>query len=424
MKYVFSLIDCNNFYASCERVFDPALKNRPIVILSNNDGCVIARSAEAKKIGIPMGAPEFKVRPLIREHNVAVRSSNYALYGDMSQRVMEAIRSVTPDLEVYSIDEAFALVHGGSPPEIQRKGKAIRRRVLKWTGLPVSVGMASSKTLAKIANETAKGNPSAGGVYWLNGQGRTEQCLRTVPVSDIWGVGRRYAWMLEREGIQTAWQLSRQPDHWVRSRMKVTGLRTVWELRGYPCLQMEESTDKRKGILSSRSFGKPVYDIGDLKEAVATFTARSAEKLRAQGSVASNLTVTLVTDKYEINGLPYQRAQTVHFTEPTAATPLLAGKASACVARLYQPGRKYKKAWVMLTGLVPQSEVQRNLFADNENSERHHRLMECLDGINARHGQRTLIPASTGIEQPWQMKQQFLSRRYTTRWDELPDVKL
>jgi DNA polymerase V len=423
MPSVFALIDCNNFYASCERVFDPSLKNRPVVILSNNDGCVIARSKEAKDLGIAMGVPEFKVRPLIRKHNVAVRSSNYALYGDMSSRVIETLQSITPNLEVYSIDEAFAGLYARSYEELVRKGVEVRKRVLQWTGIPVSVGIATTKTLAKIANETAKAVPGLDGVLCIGSKSKSEMLLKRTPVNEIWGVGRNYSTMLERNGILNAWQLSRMPDSWVRSKMKVTGLRTVWELRGRPCLEIEDGADKRKGILSSRSFGEPVYDLEKLNEAVATFTARAAEKLRAQKSVTSCLSVVLVSNKYEAPGMPYKFGKTVQLPNPTAATMQLSAVAAGCTYELFEPGRKYKKAWVMLTGLIPQAEIQHDLFHEDHYSAMDHRLMESLDEINARYGRRTLMPASTGIEQPWQMKQQYLSRRCTTRWDELMEVK-
>lgn len=424
MPFAYALIDCNNFYASCERVFDPALKNRPIVILSNNDGCVIARSKEAKDLDIPMGIPEFKVRPLIKKYNVAVRSSNYALYGDMSSRVIEVLRTVTSDIEVYSIDEAFAGILGRSQKEIEAIGERMRAKVFQWTGMPVSVGIAPTKTLAKIANEMAKAHESLDGVLYVKRADIIERMLKKTPVEDIWGVGRNYSSMLERQGVSTAWQLSKMPDSWVRSKMKVNGLRTVWELRGKPCLEIEESSTHRKGILSSRSFGKPVSDLGDLREAVSTFTARASEKLRAQGSVASNISVVLVTNKYDSPGMPYKFGKTVHLPNPSANTPLLMKKASACVEDLYDSNMVYKKAWVMLTGLIPECEVQADLFHAEMYSARDHRLMEIMDDINARYGKRTVISASTGISQEWQMKQQYLSPRYTTRWDELMKVKV
>jgi DNA polymerase V len=423
MPSAYALIDCNNFYASCERVFNPSFKNRPVVILSNNDGCVIARSKEAKELEIPMGIPEFKVRPLIKKFDIAVCSSNYALYGDMSQRVIETVQSLTPNIEVYSIDEAFAEIFGETHEEIEDMGRKIRKRIFQWTGMPVSVGIAGTKTLAKIANETAKEDESLNGVLYLSNCNHIEKTLKTIPAGDVWGIGRNYTLMLEKQGVRTAWDLRSLPDRKARRLMNVTGLRTVWELRGKPCLEIEQGRDKRKGILSSRSFGKPVYYMSELKEAVSTFTSRAAEKLRAQESVATNLSVVLVSDKYSAPGMPYKFGKTLVLANPTANTGILSYLSGLCVEELFNEGQKYKKAWVMLTGLIPGTEVQGDLFNGNHYSGKDYRLMESLDEINARFGRRTLMAASTGISQSWQMKQQYLSRRYTTRWDELMGVK-
>lgn len=424
MSTAYALIDCNNFYASCERVFDPTLKNRPLVILSNNDGCVIARSKEAKEMGVDMGVPEFKIRQLIHQNKIAVRSSNYALYGDMSNRVMESLRSLTPNIEVYSIDEAFAELSTQVIPTYHRYGKELRQRALRWTGMPVSVGIAPTKTLAKIANEAAKSNPETEGVLVLNDDVSIEKILRQTPVSDIWGVGRKYSLTLNRHGINTAWELSCQPDKWVRSVMNVTGLRTVLELRGTPCLQVDETTEPKKGILSSRSFGKPVTELFDIKEAVSSFTSRAAEKLRAQFCVASNMSVVLVTNKFENQSAKYKFGLEISLPNPTAYTPTLSELAGMCVDQLFVKGKRYKKAWVMLTGIIPQQEIQGSLFEENLYSKKQHSLMESMDGINAKYGKRTMSVAGSGIDQPWQMKQQYLSRRYTTNWDELMEVKV
>ncbi len=422
MPRAYSLIDCNNFYASCERVFEPSLRNRPVVILSNNDGCVIARSAEAKELDIPMGIPEFKVRPLISRKNIVVKSSNYALYGDMSNRVMETLRTITPNLEVYSIDEAFAEINTSSVKEFRQVGKKIVERVRRWTGLPVSVGIAPTKTLAKVANETAKKNLNYEGVLTISKKGQLKTILKQTPAADVWGIGRKYTKMLHRYGIESAWDLSQQPDSWVRSEMKVTGLRTVWELRGKPCLSIEHVSEPRKGILSSRSFGKPIKNVVQLQEAVSAFASRAAEKLRAQECLASNISVVLVTDKYRNPGQPYKFGADESIPNPTANTSKLAAMASAITERLFDSKKTYKKAWVMLTGIIPEQEVQADLFSQEKYSGKEHRLMESLDHINARFGKRSLLLASTGIEQKWQMKQQYLSKRYTTRWDELMEV--
>lgn len=422
----YALIDCNNFYASCERVFAPSLRDRPVVILSNNDGCVIARSGEAKELDIPMGIPEFKVRPMIKKYNVAMCSSNYALYGDMSRRVMETLQSCAPNIEVYSIDEAFAEISFNYMDSLKEYGHFIRRRVLKWTGIPVSVGIAPTKTLAKIANETAKKYRSLNGVLVLDQTGKTEKVLRNIPVGDIWGVGKNYSKFLMKHGIQSAYDLSRQPDSWIKQTMKVTGLRTVWELRGTPCLTVEQTSEPRKGILSSRSFGQPVNNKKDLKEAVSLFSSRAAEKLRSQQSVAGTITVTLVTNKYANPGARYKFSVTVNLPCATADTSTFAGVAEMVVDRLFDSSKIYKKAWVMLTGIVPENEIQANLFNTSGYTGKQHDLMECMDAVNARYGKQTMMVAGAGVgdNQSWKMKQEHLSPRYTTRWEELMEVQV
>lgn len=420
----YALIDCNNFYASCERVFDPTLQNRPVAILSNNDGCIIARSAEAKELEIQMGIPEFKIRPLITKHNVEVRSSNYALYGDMSRRVMETLQTCTPNLEVYSIDEAFAELSDSYMESLEVYGQFIRKRVLKWTGIPVSVGIAPTKTLAKIANETAKKYGSLNGVLVLDRPDKTEKVLRDVSVGNVWGIGRNYTKRLEKHGVQTAFELSQLPDTWVRQTLKITGLRTVWELRGKPCLTVEQTVEPRKGILSSRSFGQPVRNREDLYEAVTLFASQAAEKLRAQYSVASTISVTLETNKYANEGGQYKFGLSVSLPNATADTTVFSSVSKMAVNRLFCASKTYKKAWVMLTGIVPENEIQANLFSPNGYSSRKHKLMESMDTVNARYGKQTMGVAGAGVgeNQSWRMKQEHLSSRYTTRWDELMEV--
>jgi len=330
---------------------------------------------------------------------------------------------VTPNMEVYSIDEAFAEISGRDHQEIIEKGNEIRNKVLQWTGIPVSVGLARTKTLAKLANETAKSNKKLGGVMALRSKRDHRNLLKSTEIDDIWGVGRNYSKTLQKYGVYTAWDLIQQPDSWIRSKMKVTGLRTVWELRGHSCLEIEHAVDQRKGILSSRSFGRPVYELNDLVEAVSSFTERASEKLRKQSSLAGIVTVTLVTDKYSNPGLPYKFGLNVDLETPTADVTTLISVARKCAVQLFENGRKYKKAWVMLTGLVPDSEIQTGLFSEVDYSQPKKSLMESLDHINSKFGKRTLYSASTGIHQSWQMKQQFLSPKYTTRWDEILSVR-
>ncbi len=425
------MIDCNNFYASCERVFDPKLIGKPIVILSNNDGCVIARSEEAKEAGIEMGAPEFKYRKQFKEQGVVIRSSNYALYGDMSHRVMETLRYLTHDIEVYSIDEAFAELSTNIFPNLNEYGNLIRETIFKWTGLPVSVGIASTKTLAKVANHIAKKNPEHNGVFDFTTAPNKDELLESFPVNKIWGIGHGLTIRLNRFGIQNAFQLKQSINNkkWVRKQMAVTGLRTVLELNGKPCSGLSVGRDSRKGILSSRMFGKPLYDLESIQEALSTFTTRATEKLRAQDSVASCIQIQLIGDKYDNLRGKYKFSAYSPLQIPTAHTPTMIQIAKKLAEKVFEPGRKYKKASVMLTGIIPQSEVQMDLFDPELYTQKQHQLMECVDKINAKFGRNHAAFAATGLHKEgdhrnkWLMNQNYLSKRYTTRWDELMVVK-
>jgi DNA polymerase V len=424
-KSVYALIDCNNFYASCERVFDPKLRGEPIAILSNNDGCVIARSDEAKKAGVEMGVPEFKIRDLIKEKGIALKSSNYALYGDMSRRVMETLRHLTPKVEPYSIDEAFMEFPELIAKDLNHFGKEIKSAVKQWTGLPVSVGIASSKTLAKVANETAKSNPQYKGILNLVANPKLDYLLKETKLTDIWGIGAGLSQRLYKEGIQNAFQLKQQISRkeWVRSKLSVTGLRTVMELNGNPCLDVESVGDPRKGIMTSRSFGKAVTDYDDLSEAIAQFVSIAAEKLRAQNSVASLLHITLRTSKYSNYKSKYKYGIEFPLRMPTANTAHLIKCGHACLDKLYQHNLRYKKAAVMLTGILPESEVQQDLFSENHYTASEHNLMQKVDEINTKYGSETTHFASTGIEKSWQMKQEHLSPKYTTKWDDIAEIR-
>ena len=423
-KSVYALIDCNNFYASCERVFDPQLRGKPIAILSNNDGCIIARSDEAKKAGVEMGVPAFKIKNLIKEKNIVLKSSNYALYGDMSRRVMATLRHLTPKVEPYSIDEAFMEFPQLIAKDLDNFGKEIKTAVKRWTGLPVSVGIARSKTLAKIANETAKSNLQCNGTLNLVDNPRVDNLLKETQLTDIWGIGAGLSQRLHKEGIQNAFQLKKQitRKQWVRRKLSVTGLRTVMELNGDPCLDVEKAGDPRKGIMTSRSFGKAVTDYDDLSEAIAQFVSIAAEKLRAQNSVASLLHVTLRTNKYSDYKSKYKYGIEFPLRMPTANTSHLIKCGHACLDKLYKRDLRYKKAAIMLTGILPESEVQQDLFSKNQYTASEHNLMQKVDEINTKYGSETTHFASTGIEKSWQMKQEHLSPRYTTNWNELMEV--
>ncbi len=419
---LFAMVDCNNFYVSCERVFEPSLWGAPVVVLSNNDGCVIARSNEAKALGIAMGEPAFKRERFFRASGVRVFSSNYALYGDLSRRVMDILATFSPDLEIYSIDEAFLRIDGLPFRDAQAFARTIRETVTRWSGIPVSVGVAETKTLAKIANRTAKKDPACGGAYVLPAPGAERDILlEALDTRDIWGVGRRYAAMLARNGIHTARALRDAPDPFVRRTMTLTGLSTVFELRGKSVLALEDAPPAKKAICSSRSFGRPVTRLDELQESVSAYVSRAAEKLRAQRSVACRLTVFVQTNPHK-DEPQYSNGRDMALPHPTAHTPTLVRAARELGRGIYKPGYRYKKAGVLLTALEPAEGRQLPLFADGADDLTANALMDVLDRANAKWGRGTLQVAAAGLGRPWQMRQASKSPRYTTRWDELPEV--
>lgn len=412
---IFALVDCNNFYASCERVFNPKLNHRPVVVLSNNDGCVVARSNEAKALGIPMGIPEFKIRELIRKHQVAVFSSNYTLYGDMSQRVMDTLGTLCPDLEIYSIDEAFLSLCGFQSRNLSDYGRLIRTRVKQDTGIPVSVGIAPTKTLAKIAGDIAKKSES--GVFDLTGADR-KSILTKTEVADVWGIGRAHSHFLHSHGIMTALQLSEASDQFIRKHMGVVGLRLVLELRGVSCLELEQCPPPKKGITCSRSFGRSITQLHEMEEAVSSYTSRAAEKLRREKLSVSSLSVFLHTNQFK-DTAQYSNALTFTLPVATDSTPELIAAALEGIRKIWRDGFAYKKAGVMFLSLVPASQVQTSLF-DTTDRSRAKTLMATLDAINHRFGSGTLQYASSGISKEWKASFNHCSPAYTTRWDELP----
>jgi DNA polymerase V len=425
MKEVFALADCNNFYVSCERVFNPRLQDRPVIVLSNNDGCVVARSNEAKQLGIGMGVPAFEIAGLLKKHNVISLSSNYTLYADMSSRVMEVISTFTPQMEVYSIDEAFLnLVYpersrgAGTSSSLADYGHRMQQTVKKWTGIPVSVGIGNTKTLAKIANHISKRSAQADGVLDLTGAANLEEVLAEVPVEKVWGVGIRTTIKLKRAGITTAFDLSKADIGWIRSCFGVVGVRTVYELQGICCYQLEQNPPAQKSIIVSRMFGEPIEDIERLKEAAATYAARAGEKLREQKLAAGAMSVFVTTSRFIRNR--YFNSHTTEFAISTNDTTELIRAAVSSIDKLYRKNYQFKKCGVILTGLVPENRLQRGLF-DNAEREKSTRLMRTIDAINAKV-RSPVRWAAEGIDQPWQVKFKRRSKRYTTRWDELPVV--
>jgi len=418
MPPVFALVDCNNFYASCERLFNPKLAGQPIVVLSNNDGCVVARSNEAKALGIKMGVPEFQIRPLLRAHHVQVFSSNYRLYGDLSQRVMETLEQFSPDLEIYSIDEAFLSLVGFERRNLTDYGRQIRKTVKQWTGLPVSVGIAETKTLAKLANRVAKRTADTDGVFDLLACQDREALLNGVAVGDVWGIGPNYARLLTQQGITTAWQLREADEHWIRKHIGVVGVRVVSELRGRSCLALEDCPPPKQGITCSRAFGRSVCTLAEMEEAVSSYVSRAAEKLRGEGLAATVLTVFIMTNAFT-DEPHYRNSVTCELPMATDTTSELIRAGLKGLRRIYRDGYRYKKAGVMCTALVPASQVQPDLF-DQQDRPKSKRLMTALDAVNDRWGAGTLQYAASGLTKAWQTHCHHRSPAYTTDWAELP----
>lgn len=419
---IFALVDCNNFYVSCERVFNPKLVGKPVAVLSNNDGCLVSRSQEIKDLKIPMGAPGFKYEALIKKHGGKLLSSNYSLYGDMSARVMEVLAMFTPDLEIYSIDEAFLGLNGFRTRNLEEFGRRIKSTVEKWTGIPVSVGISKTKTLAKVANHHAKRTPAFKGSLALLDDERIAKALARTPVGEIWGIGRQYDKFLRQNKIETALQLRDASEKFVDHYMTSIGHKTVLELKGYACIEMDDAPAAKKSIVCSRSFGKQVSELAELQEAVSNYITRAAEKLRRQRSVAGHLMVFLSTNRFK-EGPQYSNSLATTLFPPSAYTPELIRKALQLLDELYLPGFEYKKAGVMFADIIREEDVPLNFIETNYLDDRRKNLMEAVDKINRSMGQDTIFYASSGIDKEWQMLRKRLSPHYTTRWTDLPKVK-
>ncbi len=417
MKNIFALVDCNNFYVSCERVFNPKLENRPVIVLSNNDGCVVARSNEAKALNIGMGVPVFEVANLIRKYNIEVFSSNYTLYADMSSRVMDTLAAYTPEIEIYSIDEAF-LNLAGYKCSLTEYGQQMRQTVKKWTGMPVSIGIAQTKTLAKIANHLAKRSSEFNGVLDLTTCGDIEQILAKVELEKIWGIGIRSAIKLKQAGFKSALDLSKANISWIRTKFGVTGVRTVYELQNTPCYELEHNPPARQSIIVSRMFGTPIESIEQMKEAIAVYASRAGEKLREQKLAAGVMNIFVTTSRFIKN--KYFNSHSIAFDTPTNDTTELIRAASLGIERIYREKCQFKKCGVILLCLVPENKVQHNLF-DRTDREKARRLMNVVDMINARSS----VPirwAAEGLDMKWHVEFKRRSSRYTTNWDELLKV--
>jgi DNA polymerase V len=426
---LFALVDCNNFYASCEKLFNPRIKNRPVVVLSNNDGCVVARSAEVKALGIPMGVPWFKIRDEAKRYGIVAFSSNYALYADLSNRVVEVLSSFSPNIEVYSIDESFLELSGfeGLVGGLAGYGTEIKERIADWLGLAVCVGIGTSKTQAKLANHCAKKNlAGSNGVcdFTTIAPAALTELFQKIEVSEVWGIGRKISVRLEAMGINTVRQLRDADAETIRAQFSVVVERTVRELRGVSCLDMQEVVPDKQQIMSSRSFGQLVYDLAELEEAVASYVAKAAEKLRHQDSLAGGMQVYIRTNVFKPEVPQYQRSVTVPLPNATDDTRVLTRWALRVLRRIYRPGYGYHKAGIMLSNIVPAANQQFSLFASGGAGDAQSRkLMGVLDGINGKFGRGSVKLAAEGVEKAWQMRRGNLSPRYTTEWDCLPVVQ-
>ncbi|MDA9669914.1 Y-family DNA polymerase [Flavobacteriaceae bacterium] len=419
---MFALVDCNNFYASCERVFQPQWKGKPVVILSNNDGCVIARSNEAKALGIPMGAPAFKYQTQFKRQKIKVFSSNYPLYGDMSSRVMSILERYTPNIELYSIDEAFLQFKGFDLFDLQKEGMKMQKQIKKWTGIPVSVGIAPSKALAKIANKIAKKFAvKTGGVYSIDTEEKRIKALKWTSISDVWGIGRQHLQQLEAIGVANAWQFSLLSDDWVRKQMSVLGLRLKKDLQGLPSIQLEEIKAPKKGIATTRSFDGNLTSFSDLEERVSTFASNCAEKMRKQQSSCQALLVFIRSDPHKKDVISYRNSCVLTLPYATNSSIILSRYAILGLRKIFKENIAYKKAGVMIMGLLPTEKRQLNLFENN--NTKHVALMKSLDKIHKRFGPYQIKLANQDLNRTWKMKQQYLSNRFTTELKDVITVK-
>ena len=417
-----ALIDCNNFYVSCERVFNPALKRKPVIVLSNNDGCVIARSQEVKDLGIKMGVPWFKVQNLARYHKVIVFSSNYTLYADMSNRVMKIISEFAPNQEIYSIDECFLDLTGFEHFGLTDYGQRIRSTINRLVGLPVCVGVGASKTLAKLANHIAKKCSVFDGVCNLNEitQGALDSLFSKIKVGEVWGVGRCIEKKLAKLGVNTVFDLKQSSPQALRKQFSVLMERTIRELNGESCIPLEKIASLKKQLVCSRGFGIPVSSLSELSEAVITYTTRVAEKLRRQRSVTAMVCVFIQTDPFKKKDRQYNPRRLIHLTNPTDDTRILINAVLTGLKSIYKPGFSYKKAGVLLDDLLPFSQHQKSLFDDKEAQVHSEFLMQAIDGINNTMGSGTIKFLGEGLEKQWRAKAEKKTRCYTTRIDEIP----
>ena len=415
----FALVDCNNFYASCERIFNPKLIGRPIVVLSNNDGCIITRSAEAKALGIKMGEPYFKAKQIIQKNNVKVFSSNYALYGDISQRVMETLSSFSPNVEIYSIDEAFLGFNGFKNYELNTYCRHMREKVKKWVGIPVSIGLSETKTLAKIANHLAKKNLNYEGVCILKNKFSIDKALRETEINDVWGVGRSSSIFLKRHNIRTAKDFILLDRQWIRKNMGVVGEKIYFELQGVSCLDLELISSNKKSCCVSRSFSNSVEKLNDLEESISNYGTRVAEKIRDEKLVTQSMSIFVLTNHFNKREKQYSNSIRLQLPFPTNDSIKIVKRALEGIRQIYRSGYRYKKAGIILYELNKESQIRGLLDMNRDQSDS---MMKTIDQINYRYGNSTIKLASEGIKKKWAMKREKVSPCYTTCFDELIEV--
>ncbi|PPR38504.1 MAG: DNA polymerase IV 1 [Alphaproteobacteria bacterium MarineAlpha6_Bin4] len=421
-KRMFALADCNSFYASCERVFNPKLKNKPVVVLSNNDGCIVARTNEAKALGIKMGEPLFKAQKTIKKYNVKVFSSNYALYGSMSNRVMKILEQSFPNIEIYSIDEAFMEISSLKKNyNYYKYAINVREIILKWTGIPISIGIGETKTLAKIANYIVKNNSKINGVFDITKIKNKKKILEQIKVEEIWGIGNKISKLLIKNNIKNAYEFTQKDNRWVRKNINILGLKTKMELNGIPCYELENNFKLRKSCCVSRSFGKKIKSLKDITEAVSAYITRAAEKIRNEKLVSNNINLYIRTNPFNKNPKEYYaNSISISLDYPTNDTITLNKKTLIGLNKIFRKGYLYQKAGVILSGLEAEN---KDFHLFKEDNERKKTLMSAFDYINQRYGKNSLHIASEGIEKRWLMKRSRCSSNFTTSLKDLLIVK-
>ncbi len=417
-----ALVDCNSFYVSCERLFNPSIIKKPVVVLSNNDGCVISRSTEAKALDIKMGEPYFKVEKIIKKNDVKVFSSNYSLYGDISRRVMKTLKQFSPQIEIYSIDEAFLNLNSIKDEDLFKHGNIIRKTILKWTGIPTSIGIATTKTLSKAANYIAKKEKS--GIINLINSEKIDEILGQIKINDVWGVGRQLSKLYIKNGISTAYQLKSRSNNWIKKNTNVLGSRTAMELQGISCISLEVHQEKRKNCCVSRSFGKKVETLEELKESVTTHCLNAAEKIRNDNQTTKRITVFIRTSPFQKNNEYYANAKNVDLPIRTNDSIELIKQALIALKYIYKKGYRYQKAGIILSGLKDIAIYKKNLFSKISNEEKREKLMKAIDHTNFKYGRYSLSVAQAGLKKKWNIKRQHYSKINTSCFESLPIVKV